>query len=79
MAHELAHIKHRDVLIMTVASFFASVAAMVVQFGLFFGGGIGGRDREGSQPAFAVVLVVSVVVYAVSFVARGAGPAARGP
>ncbi len=64
MAHELAHVKHRDVLIMTVASFFATVAAMVVQFGLFFGG----RDREGGQPAFAVVLVVSVVVYAVSFV-----------
>jgi heat shock protein HtpX len=68
MAHELAHVKHRDVLIMTVASFFASVAAMVVQFGLFFGGGIGGRDREGGQPAISVVLVVSVVVYAVSFV-----------
>ncbi len=65
MAHELAHVKHRDVLIMTVASFFASVAAMVVQFGLFFGGG---RDREGGQPAFAVVLAVSVVVYALSFV-----------
>ena len=64
MAHELAHVRHRDVLIMTVASFFASVAAMVVQFGLLFGGG---RDRE-SQPAFVVVLVVSVVVYAVSFV-----------
>lgn len=68
MAHELAHVKHRDVLIMTVASFFASVAAMVVQFGLLFGGGLGGRDREGQGPAFAVVLAVSVVVYAVSFV-----------
>jgi heat shock protein HtpX len=68
MAHELAHVKHRDVRIMTVASFFASVAAMVVQFGLLFGGGVGGRDREGGQPAFAVVLAVSVVVYAVSFV-----------
>lgn len=66
MAHELAHVKHRDVLIITVASFFASVAAMVVQFGLLFG--VGGRDRDGGQPAFAVVLVVSLVVYAVSFV-----------
>jgi heat shock protein HtpX len=63
MAHELAHVRHRDVLIMTVASFFASVAAMVVQFGLFFGG----RGRDGGQPAVAVVLVVSAVVYAVSF------------
>lgn len=66
LAHELAHVKHRDVLIMTVASFFASIAAMVVQFGLLFGGG--GRDREGGQPAFVVVLVVSAIVYAVSFV-----------
>jgi heat shock protein HtpX len=65
MAHELAHIKHRDVLIMTVASFFASVAAMVMQFGLLFGGG---RDREGGQPSFMVVLLVSAAVYAVSFV-----------
>jgi heat shock protein HtpX len=65
MAHELAHVKHRDVLIMTVASFFASIAAMVLQFGVLFGGG---RDREGGQPAFVVVLLVSAVVYAVSFV-----------
>ena len=39
MAHELAHVKNRDVLIMTIASFFASVAAMMTQFGFFFGGG----------------------------------------
>jgi heat shock protein HtpX len=64
MAHELAHVKHRDVLIMTVASFFASIAAMVLQFGVLFGGG---RDRD-NQPAFIVVLLVSAVVYAVSFV-----------
>jgi heat shock protein HtpX len=65
MAHELAHIRHRDVLIMTVASFFASIAAMVLQFGVLFGGG---RDRDNGQPAFVVVLLVSAVVYAVSFV-----------
>jgi heat shock protein HtpX len=65
MAHELAHVKHRDVLIMTVASFFASIAAMVLQFGVLFGGG---RDRDGGQPAFLVVLLVSAIVYAVSFV-----------
>ena len=65
MAHELAHVKHRDVLIMTVASFFASIAAMVLQFGVLFGGG---RDRDNGQPAFVVVLLVSAVVYAVSFV-----------
>jgi heat shock protein HtpX len=65
IAHELAHVQHRDVLIMTVASFFASVAAMVVQFAPFLGGG---RDRDGGQPAFLVVLLVSIVVYLLSFV-----------
>ena len=39
MAHELAHVKNRDVMIMTIASFFASVASMIVQFAFFFGGG----------------------------------------
>src|ERR671920_1250292 len=45
MAHELAHVKNRDVLIMTIASFFASVAAMITQFGFFFGGGMGDDDE----------------------------------
>src|SRR3954471_1085277 len=39
MAHELTHVKNRDVLIMTIASFFAALASMIVQFGFFFGGG----------------------------------------
>jgi heat shock protein HtpX len=61
MAHELAHVKHRDVLIMTIASFFASLAAIILQFGFFFGGG----DDE--NPSIIVVLLVSFVVYIVSF------------
>jgi heat shock protein HtpX len=65
MAHELAHVKHRDVLIMTIASFFASLAAMIMQFGFFFGGGHGGGDDE--NPSFFVILLVSFVVYVVSF------------
>ena len=65
IAHELAHVQHRDVLIMTVASFFASIAALVLQFAPFMGGG---RDREGGQPAFIVVMLVSVAVYLLSFV-----------
>jgi len=65
IAHELAHVQHRDVLVMTVASFFASIAALVLQFAPFLGGG---RDRDGGQPAFLVVLLVSVAVYLLSFV-----------
>jgi heat shock protein HtpX len=64
MAHELAHVKHRDVLIMTIASFFASLAAIILQFGFFFGGGQGGDD---DNPSFIVILLVSFVVYVVSF------------
>ncbi len=63
MAHELAHVKNRDVLIMTIASFFASVAAMMLQFGFFFGGG----DDDDGAPAFLVVLLASAVVYVLSF------------
>jgi heat shock protein HtpX len=65
MAHELTHVKNRDVMIMTIASFFASVASMIVQFGFFFGGGFGDSDDEG--PSWAVVLLVSFVVYILSF------------
>jgi heat shock protein HtpX len=62
MAHELSHVKHRDVLIMTIASFFASLAAIIMQFGFFFGGG----DSD-DNPSFIVILLVSFVVYIVSF------------
>jgi heat shock protein HtpX len=63
MAHELSHVKHRDVLIMTIASFFASIAAMITQFGFFFGGGGDSDDN----PTFIVVLLVSFAVYVISF------------
>jgi heat shock protein HtpX len=62
MAHELTHVKNRDVLIMTIASFFASIAAIILQFGFFFGGG-----SDDDNPSFAIVLLVSFVVYIVSF------------
>jgi heat shock protein HtpX len=65
MGHELTHVKNRDVLIMTIASFFASVAAMITQFGFFFGGGM--SDDEDGGPAFIVVLLVSFAVYVLSF------------
>jgi heat shock protein HtpX len=66
MAHELTHVKNRDVMVMTIASFFASIAALITQFGFFFGGW-GGGDDDGDGPGFAVVLLASFVVYIVSF------------
>jgi len=66
LAHELTHVKNRDVMIMTIASFFASIAATITQFGFFFGGGFGGDDDDGA-PAFIVVLLVSFAVYILSF------------
>jgi heat shock protein HtpX len=69
MAHELTHVQNRDVMVMTIASFFATVASYIVQFGFFFGGGFGGgyggNDDEG--PGMAVVILVSILVYAISF------------
>jgi len=64
LAHELTHVLNRDVMVMTIASFFASLAALLVRFGFFFGGG---RNRN-TQATFAVVMLVSVAVYVVSFV-----------
>jgi heat shock protein HtpX len=61
MAHELSHVKNRDVLIMTIASFFASLAAIITQFGFFFGG-----DSD-DNPSFLIVLLVSFAVYVISF------------
>jgi heat shock protein HtpX len=66
MAHELTHVINRDVMVMTLASFFATLASMIAQFALFFGGGYG-SDDEGERDIMLVILV-SVVVYAVSFV-----------
>ncbi len=65
MAHELTHVANRDVAIMTMASFFASLASMIVQFGFFFGGG--SDSDEDSGPSFLVVLAVAFGVYIVSF------------
>jgi heat shock protein HtpX len=65
LGHELSHIANRDVMVMTLASFFASIAAFIVQFGFFFGGAFDDRDNNG--PGFIVVILVSAVVYLVSW------------
>jgi len=68
MAHELAHVKNRDVMIMTIASFFAMIASMITQFGFFFGGGFGhGDGGDDDSPAFLIVILASFVVYIISF------------
>jgi heat shock protein HtpX len=67
LGHELTHVANRDVMVMTIASFFASVASFIVQMGFWFGGAFGGDDEDGG-PAFIVVILVSAVVYMVSFV-----------
>jgi heat shock protein HtpX len=67
LAHEITHVINRDVMVMTIASFFATIAALIIRFAFFFGAfGGGGRD-EGAE-AIEVVILVSVVVYAISFV-----------
>jgi len=68
MAHELTHIANRDVMVMTLAGFFASLASIIVQFGFFFGGGFGGGDGDDDDgPGIMAIILVSVVVYIVSF------------
>jgi heat shock protein HtpX len=70
LAHELTHVKNRDVRTMTLASFFAMVAALITRFafyGSLFGGG--GRDRDNNgPPIWLILLVVSWVTYVISFI-----------
>ena len=63
LAHELAHVKNRDILTMTMASFIAMIASMIMQ-SFLFSALFGGRNREGGS--WIVVWVVSLVVYALS-------------
>jgi heat shock protein HtpX len=64
LAHELTHVINRDVMVMTLAGFFASLAALILQFAFFFGGG--GSSEEGEEDIF-IVVIASALVYAVSF------------
>src|SRR5215217_8108300 len=67
LAHELSHVANRDVLVMTLASFFAMLAAMLTRFGMYGGMFGGGRDRDNNGlPVWLIVLLVSVVTYFLS-------------
>ncbi|MFA5348354.1 MAG: zinc metalloprotease HtpX [Methanoregula sp.] len=63
LAHELSHVKNRDILTMTMASFIAMIASMIMQ-SFFFSALLGGRNREGGGTI--IVWIVSIIVYAVS-------------
>jgi len=64
LAHELAHIKNRDMTVMTIASFLSTLAFIVVRWGWLFAGG---RNRQGGGAPVLVAIVVSIVVWIISF------------
>ncbi len=64
LAHELSHVAHRDVSVMTVASTLGVLAGVIMRWGLYFGGG--GRDRNNAA-VFLAVWVASIAVYFISF------------
>jgi heat shock protein HtpX len=69
LAHELSHIGNRDVAIMTISSFFAMIAALLMRMGLWggmFGGG--DRDRSGGAPVWLIMFAVSLLTYVISYV-----------
>jgi heat shock protein HtpX len=70
LAHELSHVANRDVTVMTVASSIGLLAGFITRWGMYFGGMFSnGRDRNNNNGiAFLAIFLVSMVVYAVSFV-----------
>jgi len=70
LAHELSHIANRDVLVMTVASFFAMLAGLLTRFGLYAGmwGGGNRNNNNSSVPVWLIVLAVSILTYVISWI-----------
>jgi heat shock protein HtpX len=71
LAHELSHVAHKDVQVMTVASLLAIVAGLLVRFAFYselFGGGRRSNNDQNAIPVILIIMAVSAVVYAVSFV-----------
>jgi heat shock protein HtpX len=73
LAHEMTHIINRDMLVMTIATFFAMVASLIIQSMFWFGGGFGGgmggygRRRNDGEGVIMIALLASVVTYVLSF------------
>jgi heat shock protein HtpX len=75
LAHEMSHVAHRDVAVMTIASFIGIIAALLVRFGFYselFGGGGRGRgggnnNNGGALPVALIMMLVGMVTYAISF------------
>ena len=69
LAHEMSHVAHRDVAVMTIASFLGIIAALMVRFAFYselFGGGRRDSNNQ-SQLLIIPVMLLSIIVYAVSF------------
>ena len=70
LAHELTHIRNRDVLVLTLVSLFSTVAWYLMQFGFYGGMGYGyggGRDRNNNGGALIIVIVVAMLTWVISF------------
>jgi heat shock protein HtpX len=68
LAHELSHIANRDVVTMTIASFFSMVAAMLIRYGLYAGMFSGNNRDNNAVPVWLIMFVVSIVTYAISYI-----------
>jgi heat shock protein HtpX len=71
IAHELSHVAHKDVMVMTVASFLGVIAGLLIRFSfygeLFGGGRRNNNNNQNALPILLIIMAVSIVVYAISF------------
>src|SRR5215469_8911009 len=74
LAHEMSHVAHKDVVVMTIASFIGIIAGLLIRFAFYgelFGGGRGGNNNNnnngGALPILLIVMLVGIVTYAISF------------
>jgi len=72
IAHELSHVAHKDVMVMTIASFLAIIAGLLIRFSFYgeiFGGGRrgGNSNNQSALPILLIIMAVSIVVYVISF------------